>query len=128
LNCELPTERVEVQADPVQLAAAFTALGKNAVEAAAEGGRVSLALHARQDEALLEVRDNGPGISPEQRRHIFEPYYSARQAGRGLGLGLPKAWRIAQLHGGEIRVQSRPGEETVFILRLPRRRTSGNER
>ncbi|NMC19455.1 MAG: HAMP domain-containing histidine kinase, partial [Thermogutta sp.] len=47
LNCELPTERVEVQADPVQLAAAFTALGKNAVEAAAEGGRVSLALHAR---------------------------------------------------------------------------------
>jgi len=127
LNCELPTERVEMQADPVQLAAAFSALGKNAVEAAAAGGRVTLALHDHPDEVVFEVRDNGPGIPPEQRRHIFDPYYSARQAGRGLGLGLSKAWRIAQLHGGEIRVQSRPGEETVFILHLPRR-TSGHER
>lgn len=128
LHCELPAEAVAVQADPVQLAAAFAALAKNAVEAAAEGGRVTLALRGNPDEAVFEVRDNGPGISPEQRRHIFDPYYSARQAGRGLGLGLSKAWRIAQLHGGEIRVQSRPGEETVFTLRLPRRRASGNER
>ncbi len=128
LVCELPAEAVVVQADPVQLATAFSALGKNAVEAAAAGGRVTLALRGHPDEAVFEVRDNGPGISPEQRRHIFDPYYSARQAGRGLGLGLSKAWRIARLHGGEIGVQSRPGEETVFILRLPRRRASGNER
>lgn len=127
LECRLPAERVEAEADPVQMAAAFLALGKNAVEAAAEGGRVVLSLHAGEDEAVFEVRDNGPGISPRHQPHIFDPYFSARQAGRGLGLGLPKAWRIAQLHGGDIRVASRPGEETVFTLRLPRRRPSRDE-
>lgn len=128
LECRLPAERVEAEADPVQLAAAFLALGKNAVEAAAEGGCVILTLHAGENEAVFEVRDDGPGISPRHRPHIFDPYFSARQAGRGLGLGLPKAWRIAQLHGGDIRVASRPGEETVFTFRLPRHPPSRDKR
>ncbi len=117
---ETPPQPVVIQADPAQLAVAFSALVKNAIEAAAGGGRVVLILHAGQDQVALEVRDNGPGISPEHRQHIFDPYYSARQAGRGLGLGLSKAWRIARLHGGRIEVQSRSGQETVFTLRLPR--------
>ncbi|GAB6187879.1 sensor histidine kinase [Thermopirellula anaerolimosa] len=127
VDWRLPTEPVEVHADPVQVATALTALVKNAVESAAEGGRVVVTLHAREEEAAFEVRDNGPGISPEQRRHIFDPYYSARQAGRGLGLGLSKAWRIAQMHGGAIDVDSRPGQDTVFTLRLPRRPESRDQ-
>jgi len=53
----------------------------------------------------LAVADTGPGIPPEIRPHIFDPYYSGREAGRGLGLGLSKAWRIAELHGGTIEVE-----------------------
>ena len=58
-------------------------------------------------ELRISVRDDGPGITPEQRRHIFDPFYSARQAGRGLGLGLSKAWRIVAQHGGRIEVEAK---------------------
>jgi len=69
--------------------------------------------------ARILVRDDGPGISPEERRHIFDPFYSARQAGRGLGMGLAKAWRILANHGGWIEVESRPGKGAAFALLLP---------
>jgi len=55
---------------------------------------------------FLSVADTGPGIPPEIRPHIFDPFFSGREAGRGLGLGLSKAWRIVTLHGGTIRVDS----------------------
>jgi len=53
---------------------------------------------------FLTVTDTGPGIPPETRAHIFDPFFCGREAGRGLGLGLSKAWRIAELHGGTIEV------------------------
>ena len=64
------------------------------------------------------IRDNGPGLKPEERRHVFDPFYSARQAGRGIGLGLPKAWRIITNHGGRIEVSSEPGRGATFIITL----------
>jgi len=68
------------------------------------------------------VIDDGPGIDAEARRHLFDPYYSARQAGRGLGLGLSKCWRIiATNHHGRIDVESQPGQRTVFTIKLPKR-------
>lgn len=69
--------------------------------------------------ARILIRDDGPGISPEERCHIFDPFYSARQAGRGLGLGLAKAWRIATNHGGWMEVKSEPGKGAAFIFFLP---------
>ncbi len=59
---------------------------------------------------------------PDERRHIFDPFFSARQAGRGLGMGLPKCWRIVTNHGGRIDVQSEPGQGAAFTITLPRRR------
>ena len=70
--------------------------------------------------AEVLVADDGPGIKPEERRHLFDPFYSARQAGRGLGFGLSKAWRIVTGHGGSIEVESEPGEGAVFVIKLPR--------
>ena len=67
----------------------------------------------------FDVRDDGPGIRPEERHHIFDPFYSARQAGRGLGLGLSKAWRIITNHGGQIEVESEPGHGATFTIVLP---------
>ncbi|MBN1395005.1 MAG: hypothetical protein JW959_08275 [Pirellulales bacterium] len=69
----------------------------------------------------ISIRDNGPGIKPEERRHLFDPFYSARQAGRGLGLGLSKAWRIIANHGGRIEVESQPSHGATFTVRLPKK-------
>ncbi len=73
----------------------------------------------RLGEVLIHIRDDGPGIKPEERRHLFDPYYSARQAGRGLGVGLSKAWRIITNHGGRLEVESEPGRGATFTVVLP---------
>jgi signal transduction histidine kinase len=67
----------------------------------------------------LTVTDTGPGIPPEIRPHIFDPFFSGREAGRGLGLGLSKAWRIVELHGGLIEVASDNGHGAKFTVVLP---------
>jgi signal transduction histidine kinase len=68
---------------------------------------------------VLSVSDTGPGIPSEIRPHIFDPFFSGREAGRGLGLGLSKAWRIAQLHGGQIAVESQPEGGACVTIVLP---------
>jgi signal transduction histidine kinase len=68
---------------------------------------------------LVHIHDDGPGIAPEERQHIFDPFYSARQAGRGLGLGLSKAWRIVTNHDGRIEVNGQPGHGTTLTIVLP---------
>jgi len=68
---------------------------------------------------VLAVTDTGPGIPPEIRPHIFDPFFSGREAGRGLGLGLSKAWRIVDLHSGTIEVESSPGQGAKFTISLP---------
>ena len=82
-------------------------------------GRVEVAAGLTGGEVRIVVSDDGPGISPEQRPHIFEPFYSARQAGRGVGMGLSKCWRIVTGHGGRIEVQSGPGCSAACTICLP---------
>ncbi|MBX7168483.1 MAG: HAMP domain-containing histidine kinase [Pirellulales bacterium] len=109
-----------VMADPTQLLVALRAVADNALQAMAPGGR--LEIDARRHEAgIVEIslQDTGPGISPEVRRHLFDPFYSGRSAGRGLGFGLSKAWRIATLHDGRLTVTSEPGQGARFSFFLP---------
>lgn len=129
-----PDAPIIVQADRAQLAVALRALCNNALEALQSGGELRIELEktggARGEESAtgaasistpcvkLRVVDNGPGIPPEVRKHLFDPFYSGREAGRGLGLGLCKCWRIAELHGGSIDVASQSGS-TRFTLVLP---------
>jgi signal transduction histidine kinase len=68
---------------------------------------------------LISVTDTGPGIAPEVLPHIFDPYYSGREAGRGLGLGLSKAWRIVEQHGGRIEAENLPVGGLRFTIYLP---------
>ncbi|MDZ4820489.1 MAG: HAMP domain-containing sensor histidine kinase [Planctomycetota bacterium] len=117
-----------VSADPTQMRVMLRALLMNALEAfgpvvagtAEKSRRIDVSL-VQHSPLLVELRvtDNGPGISAEQRSKVFDPFYSGREAGRGLGFGLCKCWRIVQMHGGEIRVKSEPGQGTTFIVRLP---------
>jgi signal transduction histidine kinase len=134
LHASAEAARLEVSADKTQLAVAVRALATNSLEALGREGRIELSLDMRRaqssppvqsagpdDSVQITVCDDGPGIPAEMRRHIFDPFYSGREAGRGLGFGLSKCWRIVSMHGGRIDVESRPGH-TVFTLNLPARR------
>jgi signal transduction histidine kinase len=112
---------VEIEADAAQLCVVLRAMCQNALEAIGHQGQVEIGVSRAAGQVRIRIADDGPGISPEQRRHLFDPYYSARQAGRGLGLGLSKCWRIVTNHGGRIEVDSQPGEGTVFTITLPQR-------
>ena len=116
---EPPAEAIELYGDAKQLHVALKAVCQNALEALGEGGLITMS--ARQANRFVEIAiaDNGPGILPEQRPHIFDPYYSARQAGRGLGMGLSKCWRIVRNHGGQIEVRDNPGGGSIFTISLP---------
>ena len=112
-------EPLDVEADPTQLTVAIRALVQNAFEALVSGGSVQVDVRSTAETLLIGVIDNGPGVSAEERRHIFDPFYSARQAGRGLGLGLSKCWRIVANHGGKVEVESAPGQGAKFTISLP---------
>ena len=68
---------------------------------------------------VVSVQDNGPGIPEELRHHLFDPFVTTKEAGRGSGLGLVVAHGIAVDHGGDIEVESEPGEGAVFRVYLP---------
>jgi hypothetical protein len=123
-----PPERLTVTADSEHLIVALKALCRNALEALRVGGRVELAARevaAPPDDphggtwVEIQVRDTGPGIPAEVRQHLFDPYFSGREAGRGLGLGLSKCWRVVTDHGGRIEVTSAANAGTTFTVRLP---------
>jgi len=112
-----------IRADLRKLALALSNLIDNAMKYGKDGGRVTLSAHIEGDACLLEVADDGPGISPEHLPRIFERFYRvdkgrSRKLG-GTGLGLSIAKHIVESHGGMIRVESRLGIGTRFTLRIP---------
>ena len=108
--------------DGTQLAVAVKALVQNSLESLQDSGAIDVELASPQPAVLaVTVSDNGPGISQESLPHLFDPFYSGREAGRGLGFGLSKVWRIAELHGGEISAESPAHGGARFLLRIPYR-------
>jgi signal transduction histidine kinase len=105
--------------DPDALKHLASILLRNALQAAAPGGRIVVRSTQRGDELTWSVADNGRGIRAEEAEHLFDPFYCGRKAGRGLGLGLPRAARIVEQAGGRIRWSSGPGPETIFQVSLP---------
>jgi signal transduction histidine kinase len=118
--CPPPEKSVSLLADSRQIQMALKCLLRNAIEAAPADGWASVRLETpAPDRVDFVVEDNGQGIEPGQREHLFDPFYSGRQAGRGRGLGLPTAWRLAQQHGGDVHFEDLSHGPTRFILRLP---------
>jgi signal transduction histidine kinase len=96
--------------DPVQYREAVRAVLQNAVEADRSDHPIRVEVRDQRDHRSrirLVIRDHGPGLSAKAQRHAFDPYFSGREAGRGLGLGLCKVARILQAHGGRVAIQSR---------------------
>ena len=129
LKCNAPDSLAPVHADGVQLSVAVKAICENAIEAIGRDGEVQISLHQEQPSAphgqvshgstVIEIADNGPGISDEVKEHLFDPFFSGREAGRGLGFGLSKSWRIISEHGGRLSVANRAGQGAVFSVTLP---------
>lgn len=111
--------RLEVLADPHLLEQVLINLILNACEALRARSDPRIELSASLDERgrpVLQVRDNGPGIPPENLDKIFVPFFSTKEDGSGIGLSLSR--QIMRLHGGSISAASKPGRETVFTLRF----------
>ena len=125
LDWSPPSPAVELMADRSQVAVAVRALVTNALEAIGRGGRVAIEVRGPRERSSgvdraveIVVSDSGPGIPAEVRSRLFDPFFSGREAGRGLGMGLCKVWTIATSHGGSIVVDS-TGLGAAFTLRLP---------
>jgi signal transduction histidine kinase len=116
LLARLPVAMVSHDLDEALFGVAVRALVENAVNAVDVGGKVVVEVEGFARMVRITVRDNGPGIPAAERELIFDPYYSGRQAGRGLGMGLPKCWRIVQLHRGELTVGDAPGGGAEFVI------------
>ncbi len=121
LEAHAGTARVRVHADREQVKSALIHLLRNGIEAAPVEGWTRIVLSApAHGRVEVSVEDSGSGPNELQRAHLFDPFFSGRSAGRGRGLGLPTAWRLAGLQGGDVRFDPpRLGVPTRFILGLP---------
>ena len=123
LDLDFGGQVFEIVADPQHLSTLFTQLITNAIKFNTAGGRVSIMVSRVEGGVEIRIGDTGIGIAPERLQKIFERFYQVdssrtRRYG-GLGLGLAIARRIVLIHGGTIEVQSRQGEGTIFVIRLP---------
>lgn len=118
---DLPADLPIIHGNPKTLQQIFLNLFINAIQAMRDGG--ILAVRARTENGghwlKVEVADTGTGIDPEDLPHIFEPFYTTKEVGRGTGLGLSVSYSIAQKHGGHIEVKSQKGEGSTFTVILP---------
>ena len=116
-KCELQSSIASF--DPVAITEAAWCLVRNALEASPKDASVHISLAEVESVLRLSISDSGPGLSNEALKNCFDPYYSGREAGRGLGLGLSKAQLVASLHGGSVQICNRPAGGCEAILTWP---------
>jgi two-component system, NtrC family, sensor kinase len=128
LVCPDPEPAPSLSADPAHIRAALTCLIRNAIEAAPADGWAGVRLENSAAHHIdVVIEDSGPGLPVQLREHLFDPFYSGRQAGRGRGLGLSTAWRLVKVQGGNLRFVNLPNGPTRFVMSLPRQsETNGN--
>ena len=133
INLDIPDD-LKIICDKQRMQQVFLNLLKNALDVLGENGQIWVSCRElinkersrREVEILIE--DNGPGIPEEIRNRIFDPFFTTKDVGHGSGLGLFIVHDIIEMHGGSIRVDSRPGQGTTFILWLPDRKTEAGEK
>jgi len=117
-------DNLEIMGEASQIERTVMNLLSNAFKHAPEHSSIHLTAHAKEESAILCVRDKGPGIAAEQQQQLFDRFFRAddarcRKEGEGAGLGLAICKRIVDAHGGDIWVESTAGEGSAFFIRLP---------
>lgn len=102
-----------------QIQQALLELGTNAFEAMPRGGALEIRACRHEDTINISVSDTGSGMTPLQQQRIFEPFYTTRRATGGSGLGLSTVRSIVSGHGGQVGLESRVGQGTIFLLNFP---------
>ena len=120
--CEIRDMRL--WSDPYQVRQVLINLVTNGLQAVAPGGRVELIITGNETEAVAVVRDNGPGIYPENLEKIFEPFFTTKPPGEGTGLGLSVSRGIIEKLGGRIELESKLGAGATFKVIMPRKPNS----
>lgn len=122
LSSRMPEPSLTVEGDPYLLRQALSNLLDNAVAFSPEGGEVELAAFRDRGDAVIAVRDRGPGVPDFAQERIFERFYSLARPDTGLrssGLGLPFVREVARLHGGSVALANRDGGGAEAVLKLP---------
>jgi PAS domain S-box-containing protein len=110
-----------LRGDRERLERVLANLLSNAFRASPRGGRVQVVARATDEGVAVSVRDEGPGVAPDLRAHLFERYWRGRDAGEGgVGLGLSIVKALVESHGGRVSVESAPGEGATFTFVVPR--------
>jgi signal transduction histidine kinase len=109
-----------IRADSVRLTQALLNVIINGIQAISGGGRVSVSTSRTAEYLSLRVQDTGPGIPPNELGEIFDPYFTTKPEGNGLGLWI--AQQIALAHGGDLHAENAPDGGAVFVLTLPLKR------
>ncbi|MEL6820647.1 MAG: ATP-binding protein, partial [Calditrichota bacterium] len=108
-----------VYCNPGQINQVFMNLLINAGQAISGKGAIRVRTRSENNTVFIEVNDTGKGIPADIRDKIFDPFFTTKDVGEGTGLGLSISYNIIKEHGGKIRVESKPGEGTEFIIALP---------
>lgn len=123
---EIAADCASIRADPERLSLILEKLASNAIKFSPPGEKVTIRARADGDRAIISVSDRGPGIPAEAQQHLFTPFYqteeSLRRTHGGMGLGLAIAKGMVELHGGEIWVESTPGQGATFSFSIPQTR------
>ena len=117
VRCKWPKIIPDISGDSNQLKQVVYNLIKNASQAMPEGGRIDIKCKVNTDNLQLSVSDTGSGIPGKDIGNIFEPYFTSKKSGTGLGLMIVE--RIVREHGAELAVESEPGKGTVFTISFP---------
>lgn len=104
---------------PDQIKQVILNLLRNAADACPDGGTIHIATRSTDDEVILQIRDTGIGIKPENLGRIFEPFFTTKSEIKGTGLGLSTSYGIIKKHNGRLEVESEPGRGTTFTIALP---------
>ncbi len=121
INRSYESDLPKISADSAQIQQVFTNIILNAAEAMAGNGTLTLSTSLNPDNKCIDVKfsDTGHGIKEEDKKRLFEPFFSTKEVGKGTGLGLAISYSIIQQHNGTIEVKSRVGKGSTFTVKLP---------
>ncbi len=117
LDVHLPEQRVLLAGHRDRLKQALLNIATNALEAMPDGGRMRVSIETQNGDALVSIRDSGPGIPPEVLGKIYSMYFTTKSGGTGIGLYVTRS--VVESHGGHIEVETDPGHGTCFQVNLP---------